>query len=128
MGNLLAAHSFRDPETAFRLLKEFAEGRVTSCVAAHDGTGAAIDPEFLALCPGQPAIRNSINHEHAIKVGVRDLHPSDPDGSGDAFGRSLRLTARTALFECGMATGAFGVLLLFDRSEFLAEAPFAILI
>ena len=50
--NLLAAHSFRDPETAFRLLKEFAEGPGYVHVSPHTTELARqLILKFLALCP-----------------------------------------------------------------------------
>ena len=50
--NLLAAHSFRDPETAFRLLKEFAEGPGYVHVSPRTTELARqLILKFLALCP-----------------------------------------------------------------------------
>jgi glutamate-ammonia-ligase adenylyltransferase len=51
---LLAAHSFREPETAFRLFKEFAEGPGDVHVSPRTGELAReLIPKFLALCPSQ---------------------------------------------------------------------------
>src|SRR5208282_4444580 len=58
--NLLAAHSFRDPETAFRLLKEFAEGPGYVHVSPHTTELARqLILKLLALCPKKSAFRNS---------------------------------------------------------------------
>src|SRR5208282_5055904 len=57
---LLAAHSFRDPETAFRLLKEFAEGPGYVHVSPHTTELARqLILKLLALCPKKSAFRNS---------------------------------------------------------------------
>ena len=50
--HLLAAHSFRDPETAFRLFKEFAEGPGYVHVSPHTAELVRqLILKFLALCP-----------------------------------------------------------------------------
>ena len=57
---LLAAHSFRDPETAFRLLKEFAEGPGYVHVSPRTTELARqLILKFLALCPNPSATRRS---------------------------------------------------------------------
>ena len=50
--DLLAAHSFRDPETAVRVLKEFAEGPGYVHVSPHTTELVRqLILKFLALCP-----------------------------------------------------------------------------
>jgi glutamate-ammonia-ligase adenylyltransferase len=125
--NLLAAHSFRDPETAFRLLKEFAEGPGYVHVSPHTTELARqLILKFLALCPGQSAIRNS------DKSRARDKNRcpqspilSDPDRVVTRLDSFIEAYGtRTALFEMwnGNLAAFELMLLLFDRSEFLAEA------
>ncbi len=111
---LLAAHSFRDPETAFRLLQEFAEGPGYVLVSAHTTELARrLIPRLLALCPGPNAKRQ-----------MPDAVLSDPDrvltrldSFVSAYGTRAPLlemwSNHPAMFEL--------MLRLFDRSEFLAE-------
>ncbi len=118
--DLLAAHSFRDPETAVRLLKEFAEGPGYVHVSPHTAELAhQLIRKFLALCP-KPAAKHS-----ELGYDPRSQILSDPDrvltrleSFIEAYG------SRTALFELWNSNpAAFELLLLlFDRSEFLAEA------
>ena len=112
---LLAAHSFRDPETAFRLFQEFAEGPGYVLVSAHTTELARqLIPRMLALCPSPNAKRQ-----------MPDAVLSDPDrvltrldSFVSAYGTRAPLlelwSNNPAMFEL--------MLLLFDRSEFLAEA------
>ncbi|MGA3283769.1 MAG: hypothetical protein ABSD57_04835 [Verrucomicrobiota bacterium] len=143
--NLLAAHSFRDPETAVRLLKEFAEGPGYVHVSPHTTELVRqLILKFLALCPkksrtGFPPSRRAkapLRRDGGQPVSIsetakkdgdrRDACPtlSDPDrvltrleSFIEAYG------TRTALFEMWNSNpAAFELLLLlFDRSEFLAE-------
>ena len=128
--DLLAAHSFRDPETAVRLLKEFAEGPGYVHVSPHTTELVRqLILKFLALCPKksgtgfQPV---SVPKKTEKDGDRRDARPtlSDPDrvltrleSFIEAYG------TRTALFEMWNSNpAAFELLLLlFDRSEFLAE-------
>ena len=117
--DLLAAHSFRDPETAVRLLKEFAEGPGYVHVSPHTTELVRqLILKFLALCP-----KNASKHSE-YGYGPRSQILSDPDrvltrleSFIEAYG------TRTALFELWNSNpAAFELLLLlFDRSEFLAE-------
>ncbi len=129
--DLLPAHSFRDPETAVRLLKEFAEGPGYVHVSPHTTELVRqLILKFLALCPKksgtgfQPV---SVPKKTEKNGDRRDARPtlSDPDrvltrleSFIEAYG------TRTALFEMWNSNpAAFELLLLlFDRSEFLAEA------
>jgi glutamate-ammonia-ligase adenylyltransferase len=132
--NLLAARSFRDPEAAFRLLKEFAEGPGYVLVTPHT-TELALEliPKILALCPKkgpQSTVRDLKNGALPDDAtldsgrGTADAVLSDPDRvltRLDSF-----ITAygtRTALLEIwnGNPAAFEMLLLLFDRSEFLAE-------
>ncbi len=113
--NLLAAHSFRDPETAFRLLKEFAEGPGYVHVSPRTTELARqLVLKFLALCPHQSTIRNP---KSAI-LSDPDRVVTRLDSYLEAYGSHAALLemwhGNPAAFEL--------VLLLFDRSEFLAEA------
>jgi glutamate-ammonia-ligase adenylyltransferase len=113
--NLLAAHSFRDPETAFRLLKEFAEGPGYVHVSPHTTELARqLILKFLALCPGQSAIHSP----QSRILSDPDRVVTRLDSFIEAYG------TRTALFEMwnGNPAAFELMLLLFDRSEFLAEA------
>ena len=125
---LLAAHSFREPQTAVRLMKEFAEGpgyghvspRTTELVRQ-------LILKFLALCPKRESRVQSSKFKvpPAAPAEGRELKIlSDPDrvltrleSFIEAYG------TRTALFEMWNSNPpAFELLLLlFDRSEFLAE-------
>ena len=113
--NLLAAHSFRDPETAFRLLKEFAEGPGYVHVSPHTTELARqLILKFLALCPGQSAIHSP----QSRILSDPDRVVTRLDSFIEAYG------TRMALFEMwnGNPAAFELMLLLFDRSEFLAEA------
>jgi glutamate-ammonia-ligase adenylyltransferase len=111
---LLSAHAFRDPAAAFHLLKEFAEGPGYVHVSPRTTELAReLIPKFLALCLDKSAIPNP-------KLQIL----SDPDRvltRLDSF-----ITAygtRSALLEIwnGNPAAFEMLLLLFDRSEFLAE-------
>lgn len=111
---VLAAHSFRDADAAFRRLKEFAEGPGYVHVSTRTTELARrLVPKFLALCP-------NLSAGHA--PGVQIL--SDPDRvltRLDSF--ITAYGSRAALLEMWNNHPAMFelMLLLFDRSEFLAE-------
>ena len=125
---LLAAHSFRDPETAFRLLQEFAEGPGYVLVSARTTELARqLIPKFLARCPnpaaggGKPVAQS---RPFELRIPNSDLRLSDPDrvltrldSFVSAYGTRAPLlelwSNNPAVFDL--------MLLLFDRSEFLAE-------
>ena len=131
---LLAAHSFRDPPAAFHLLKELAEGPGYVHVSPRTTELAReLIPKFLALCPKQSpqsavhspkrgALPNGTTGDSGR--GTVDSVLSDPDRvltRLDSF-----ITAygtRSALLEIwnGNPAAFVMLLLLFDRSEFLAE-------
>jgi glutamate-ammonia-ligase adenylyltransferase len=146
--NLLAAHSFRDPETAFRLLKEFAEGPGYVHVSPHTTELARqLILKFLALCPkksgtGLPPSRRAkapLRRDGGQPVSASEMRIGKKDGDRPEACPALsdpdrvvtRLDSfieaygtRTALFEMwnGNPAAFELMLLLFDRSEFLAEA------
>jgi glutamate-ammonia-ligase adenylyltransferase len=126
---LLAAYSFRDPETAFRLLKEFAEGPGYVHVSPHTTELARqLILKFLALCPqNKSAVHSpkSTVHGSKPKVSSPSAILSDPDRVVTRLDSFIEAYGtRTALFEMwhGNPAAFELMLLLFDRSEFLAEA------
>jgi glutamate-ammonia-ligase adenylyltransferase len=127
---LLAAHSFREPETAFRLLKEFAEGPGDVHVSPHTAELAReLIPKYLALCPRQKAEARSRKSE--VEKTAADLRPrtsdlwlSDPDRVLTRLASFISAyAARVPLLELWNGNPALFelMLMLFDRSEFLAE-------
>ena len=111
---LLAAHSFREPERAIPLFKEFAEGPGYINVSSRTTDLARqLILRFLALCP---------QASEAAKRPSQVL--SDPDrvlARLDSFIGAYG--SRAMLFELWNNNPKFFELLLwlFDRSEFLAE-------
>jgi glutamate-ammonia-ligase adenylyltransferase len=111
---LLTSRSFREPEKAFQLFKEFAEGPGYLHVSPRTTDLARqLIPRFLALCPPQPA--------RADPLPVL----SDPDrvvARLDSFVGAYG--SRATLFEVWNNNPKYFelLLLLFDRSEFLALA------
>jgi len=120
--SLLAAHAFRDPETAFRLLKEFAEGPGYVHVSPRTTELARqLILKFLALCPQD----KSTVHSSKPKVSTPSAILSDPDRVVTRLDSYLEAYgSHAALLEMwhGNPAAFELVLLLFDRSEFLAEA------
>ena len=126
---ILAAHRFRDPDAAFRMLKEFAEGPGYVHVSAHTTDLARqLIPKIFALCPNAEAG----GQKSEIRTPASDFRPlasdrrplSDPDRVLARLDNFITAYgARAALFEMWNSRPAmFGLLLmLFDRSEFLAE-------
>ena len=126
---LLAAYSFRDPETAFRLLKEFAEGPGYVHVSPHTTELARqLILKFLALCPqNKSAVHSpkSTVHGSKPKVSSPSAILSDPDRVVTRLDSFIEAYGtRTALFEMwhGNPAAFELMLLLLDRYEFLAEA------
>ncbi|MGD0206941.1 MAG: bifunctional [glutamate--ammonia ligase]-adenylyl-L-tyrosine phosphorylase/[glutamate--ammonia-ligase] adenylyltransferase [Verrucomicrobiota bacterium] len=131
--NLLAAHSFRNPETAFRLLKEFAEGPGYVHVSPHTTELARqLILKFLALCPKKSGTGFQPVPASEMRIGKKDGDRleacpalSDPDRVVTRLDSFIEAYGtRTALFEMwnGNPAAFELMLLLFDRSEFLAEA------
>ena len=134
--NLLATHSFRDPETAFRLLKEFAEGPGYVHISPRTTELARqLILKFLALCPQKKSKTHSpqstvhgpqpkVSPQSAIR-NPQSAILSDPDRVVTRLDSYLEAYgSHAALLEMwhGNPAAFELVLLLFDRSEFLAEA------
>jgi glutamate-ammonia-ligase adenylyltransferase len=111
---LFAARSFLEPDRAFHLFKEFAEGPGYLHVSPRTTKLARqLIPKFLALCPPQPP------HPDPLPI------LSDPDrvlARLDSFVAAYG--SRATLFEVWNNNPKYFelLLLLFDRSEFLALA------
>lgn len=110
---ILAEHSFRDPEKCYRLLIEFANGPGYVHVSPRTGELAMqLIARFLALCPKKS------------DMALKPRALSDPDRvltRMDTF--ITAYGSRAMLFEAWAGNPAYFelMLLLFDRSEFLAE-------
>ncbi|HLZ55265.1 MAG TPA: bifunctional [glutamate--ammonia ligase]-adenylyl-L-tyrosine phosphorylase/[glutamate--ammonia-ligase] adenylyltransferase, partial [Verrucomicrobiae bacterium] len=111
---LLAAHSFREPATAFRIFKELAEGPGDVHVSPRSAELAReLIPRFLALCPKKES-----------KVSSSSVVLSDPDRVLTRLASFISAyAARVPLLELWTGNPALFELMLrlFDRSEFLAE-------
>jgi glutamate-ammonia-ligase adenylyltransferase len=118
---LLAAHSFKDVDKAFRVLREFVEGPGYVHVSPRTSALAyELLPRLFALCP-QPAggARSAASPPAAGTVPL-----SDPDRVVTRLDSFISAYgARATLFELWNGNPAIFELLvlLFDRSEFLAE-------
>lgn len=111
---LLAARSFREPEHGFQLFKEFAEGPGYLHVSPRTTELARLlIPKFLELCPIVAKKRDS----QAPVLSDPDRVLARLDSFIGAYG------SRAALFELWNNNPKYFelLLLLFDRSEFLAE-------
>jgi glutamate-ammonia-ligase adenylyltransferase len=110
---ILAEHSFRDPDKCLRLLNEFAKGPGYVHVSPRTVELAMqLISKLLALCP-----RKS---EKALKLKAL----SDPDRVLTRLDTFIaNYGSRSMLFEAWAGNPAYFELmvLLFDRSEFLAE-------
>ena len=117
--SLLHAHSFRDPDKAVRLLREFVHGPGYVHVSARTVELAMeLVPRFLTMCPGGGSKVQSQKFEvPATTLSDPDRVLARLDSYITAYG------ARAVLYEAWtMNPSLFGLLLqLFDRSEFLAE-------
>jgi len=128
--SLLAAHSFRDPAAAFRIFKEFAEGPGDVHVSPRTAELAReLIPKFLALCPKQKSeVRRQRTDAGKYALDLRppasDLRLSDPDRVLTRLASFISAyAARVPLLELWSGNPALFelMLMLFDRSEFLAE-------
>jgi glutamate-ammonia-ligase adenylyltransferase len=113
---ILAEHSFQDVEKSFRMLNEFANGPGYVHVSPRTlELAMQLVPKLLALCPqaapGQPPPGQARVLSDPDRVLTR------LDSYISAYG------ARATMFETWAANPALFelLLLLFDRSEFLAE-------
>jgi glutamate-ammonia-ligase adenylyltransferase len=139
---LLADHGFKDPDKAFRVLREFVEGpgyvhvslrtselayqllpKLFALCPQSEGRGARADrrsPKFTEHGAGNKQYRPSLN-DHA---GSRRPPLSDPDRVVTRLDSFISAYgARATLFELWNGNPSIFELLtlLFDRSEFLAE-------
>jgi len=111
---MLAARFFREPEKAFQLFREFAEGPGYLHVSPRTTELARLlIPKFLALCPPQPS-----NPDPLPLLSDPDRVLARLDSFVAAYG------SRATLFEVWNNNPKYFelLLLLFDRSEFLALA------
>jgi glutamate-ammonia-ligase adenylyltransferase len=114
---LLMNHGFKDPDKALRMLREFVEGPGFIHVSPRTvAVAKAVLPRLFALC--KPA------EKHAPENRPKQPPLSDPDRvltRLDSFISAYG--ARATLFELWNSNPAIFelLLLLFDRSEFLAE-------
>jgi glutamate-ammonia-ligase adenylyltransferase len=116
---LLAEHSFKDVDKSFRLLNEFANGPGYGHVSARTTELAyQLIPKLFSLCrrPGS----EDVNADQTLKRPIL----SDPDrvlARLDSFVSAYG--TRAMLFEIWATHAALFelLLMLFDRSEFLAE-------
>ncbi|HEX5399645.1 MAG TPA: bifunctional [glutamate--ammonia ligase]-adenylyl-L-tyrosine phosphorylase/[glutamate--ammonia-ligase] adenylyltransferase, partial [Verrucomicrobiae bacterium] len=132
---LLSGCAFRDPMAAFHLFKEFAEGPGYVHVSTRTTELArGLIPRFLALCPKQRSeARGQRSEVRSQQRDARtaDLRPlnsdrclSDPDRVLTRLDSFISAYGtRSALLEIwnGNPAAFEMLLLLFDRSEFLAE-------
>ena len=114
---ILAEHSFRDIDHSFRLLNEFAYGPGYIHVSNRT-TDLALQllPKMLALCP-KPGVRR-------VRFDPKSTVLSDPDRVLTRLDNFIgAYGARATLFETWNSNPSLFelLLLLFDRSEFLAE-------
>lgn len=118
---LLAEHQFKDIDRAFRVLREFVEGPGYVHVSARTSALAhALLPRLFALCPGPDRAAAG------AKAAGPAPHPplSDPDRVVTRLDSFIAAYgARSTLFELWHSNPSIFELLvlLFDRSEFLAE-------
>jgi len=132
---LLTEHAFKDADKAFRMLLEFVEGPGYGHVSQRTSQLAhQLLPRLLALCP-QPAVgaRSTASLKSAPGSGTRwnaslratvNVPLSDPDRVVTRLDSFISAYgARATLFELWNRNPTIFELLvlLFDRSEFLAE-------
>lgn len=126
---ILRRHAFRDPDNAFRRLKEFVEGPGFVHVSQRTSDLAReLLPKLFGLCRREGRGTSNIQHatSHPQRSEAQPGRPflSDPDRvltRLDAYVAAYG--ARATLFELwnSQPTAFELLLLLFDRSEFLAE-------
>ena len=129
---LLSARSFRDPDKAYRLLKEFAEGPGFVHVSPRTTELAyLLIPKLLALCPLKSSGGKRLEAKGEKAMVQRTAEEaerrvlSDPDRVVSRLDSYIAAYGtRAALFEVWNSNPSLFelLLLLFDRSEFLAEA------
>ena len=115
---LMAAHGFRDVAHSFRLLAEFVQGPGYIHVSQRTSELAQqLLPRLFALCPTAERLQSRTGVLEAIVLSDPDRVLARLDSFISAYG------ARAMMFETWASNPSlFGLLvLLFDRSEFLAE-------
>ena len=123
---ILSAHGFREPDAAFRMLREFAEGPGYVHVSPHTTELARqLISKILAMCPqsGKSEIRPAATTRQRGENPKPEIL-SDPDRVLTRLDNFITAYgARSSLFEMWNSHPAMFelLLLLFDRSEFLAE-------
>lgn len=122
--HLLGEHGFRDPEKALRVLREFVEGPGYVHVSPRTVALAhGLLPRLFSLCPGK-TVQAGRRTTPAGERSTRAIPLSDPDRVVTRLDSFIAAYgARSTLFELWNSNPAiFDLLvLLFDRSEFLAE-------
>ena len=130
---LLAEHSFREPDKMVPLLREFVEGPGYVHVSSRTiELARRLLPRLLAMCPERRAGVSAValSGKKAIKKGKdrdrQDARPtlSDPDRVVTRLDSFIEAYgARSTLFELWNSNPSIFelLILLFDRSEFLAE-------
>jgi [glutamine synthetase] adenylyltransferase / [glutamine synthetase]-adenylyl-L-tyrosine phosphorylase len=120
---LLAEHAFKDVEKAFRVLREFVEGPGYVHVSPRTSELAhQLLPRLFALCPPPKSSVLTTGAQAVPRTGKAPL--SDPDRVVTRLDSFITAYgARATLFELWNSNPAIFELLvlLFDRSEFLAE-------
>ena len=112
---VLSDHAFRDPTKALRLIKEFVQGPGYVHVSKRTSELAMeLLPKMLALCPNPQRKGDSTE---SVVLSDPDRVVARLDSFVQAYG------ARSTLYELWTHNGSLFrlLLLLFDRSEFLAE-------
>jgi glutamate-ammonia-ligase adenylyltransferase len=120
--SFLVRSGFKDPDTAYRLVKVFVQGPGYVHVSLRTlELGWKLLPRLFRLCPSEYRLRFS-GEQQCFKANLRTL--SDPDrvlARLDSFIQNYG--GRQSLFETWFSSPfTFDLLLLlFDRSEYLAE-------
>jgi [glutamine synthetase] adenylyltransferase / [glutamine synthetase]-adenylyl-L-tyrosine phosphorylase len=137
----LEQHRFRDVDKAYRMLREFVEGPGYVHISPRTSELASqLLLRFFSMCPGGEALRSVVPRATFSASGRKSSGPAVPTEEPIARSASAPLSdpdrvltrldsfisaygARSTLFELWNATPAIFELLvlLFDRSEFLAE-------
>lgn len=122
----LAAHSFREPEKMVHLLREFVEGPGYVHVSARTiELAQRLLPRLLAMCPRPDSLGGAKKKsDKASPAQEQRTILSDPDRVVTRLDSFIAAYgARSTLFELWNSNPSiFDLLvLLFDRSEFLAE-------
>ena len=124
---LLAEHSFRDPDKAFQMLREFVEGPGYIHVSQRTaGLAHKLLPRLLGMCPRRNAAggMKDAGPRPSASRDPRSAVLSDPDRVVTRLDSFITAYGtRAMLFELWNSNPAIFelLILLFDRSEFLAE-------